>query len=86
MAGEQIQTELETYRRLRDELVEHYLGKYVLIHGTELVDTYDTFNKAASEAVNRFGKQPFLIRRVEEDAEAVPLPASVAFHPVHADH
>ena len=78
MAGESLKVELETYARRRDELREHHMGKFVVIHGKELLGAYDTFDNAANAAVSAYGDDPFLIRRVG-DRSAMPMPASVAY-------
>ena len=85
MAGESIQTELKTFRRMQEELKEHHNGKFVLIHGEVFIDAFDTFDRAAVVAVDRFGQGPYLIRRVD-DGQPIPMPASVAFQPLNADN
>ena len=85
MAGESIKRELEAYRKMRSKLNEHHKGKFVLIYGDDFIDAYDTFDRAAEVAVDRFGEGPFLIRLVGEE-KPMPLPASVAYHPAHADN
>lgn len=73
----ELDVEIATYDRLRVELEEHHLGKWVVIRGDELIGTFDNLENAASEAVRRFGRGPYLIRQV--GAPDVRLPASVAF-------
>jgi hypothetical protein len=59
-----LKPELETYERLRPDLVKSALGKWVLIKGDELVGTFDTQNDAIAEGYRHFGNVPFLVREV----------------------
>lgn len=61
-----------------DWLVEHHNGKFVIFHEAIFVDSFDTFDAAAREAIQRFGQGPFLIRQVGQPRE-FPMPASVAY-------
>ncbi len=73
--------ELQAYEAMKANLEEHHTGKWVVIHDGELVDAFDTLDAAATEAVRRFGRGPYLIRQV--GAPPVSLPASVLYRPVH---
>lgn len=42
-----------------------HLGKFAVFYNKELVDTFDSFDNAAEEAIKRFGKGPYLIRQVK---------------------
>jgi hypothetical protein len=76
-----IRDELAAYEKMREKLESDGLtGSWVLIHGGELVGTYDSFETAAAEAVAKFGRGPYLIRQV--GAPPVTLPASVMYRPV----
>ncbi len=70
--------DIGAFEKMRTELEAHHNGKWVVIYDTKLVDTYDSFDTAADNAVMRFGGGPYLIRQVGA-AEAV-LPASVMYH------
>ena len=72
-----LSAEIAAYDRRRSELEKIYPGKFVVFRGDELVGAWDTFNAAASEAVARFGRGPYLIRQV--GAPPLKLPASVLF-------
>ena len=69
--------EIATYDREHERLEQEHAGKFVLIHGEEVISTYDTFDAAADEAVRRFGDDPFLIRRVGEGK--ITLPPAVLY-------
>ena len=78
-----LEQEIAAYNGMKAELEQHHMGKWVLIHGDELIDTFDVLDSAAQEAVRRFGRGPYLIRQVGAP-EKVTLPTSVMYHPVHA--
>ena len=78
-----LRVEIDTFDRMRGELEQHHMHKWVLIYGVDLVDTFDNFENAAQMAVCRFGRGPYLIRQVGAD-EKIRLPASVMFAPAHA--
>lgn len=49
---------------MRDVLGTDHFGKWVVFHGGKLVDTYQSSEDAAADAVARFGRGPHLIRQV----------------------
>ena len=55
---------MATYDRERERLEQEHAGKFVLIHGEEVISMYDTYEAAADEGLRRFGTDLFLIRRV----------------------
>jgi hypothetical protein len=59
-----LEQELATYTSKLSELVAHE-GKFVLIHGEDVVDVYDTYEDAIKEGYTRFGLTPFLVKRIE---------------------
>lgn len=79
-----LKEELATYERMRDDLELEHLGKWVVVHDMELAGVYDSFELAAEDAVQRFGRGPYLIKRVGDPP--MTLPASVLYRPVYADH
>lgn len=76
--------EIDAYEAARSDIEAKYLGRWVLMHDRQLVDTYDCFENAAANAVRRFGRGPYLIRQV--GAQSVTLPVSVLYNPVHEEH
>ena len=75
--------EMEAFDKKADWLLEHHSGKFVIFHDATFVDSFDTFDAAAREAIRRFGRGPYLIRQVGDPRE-FPMPASVAYRPVRA--
>jgi hypothetical protein len=58
-----LEKELETYRNKLPELMAHE-GKYVLIHGDDVVDTFSSYEDALKEGYKRFGVKPFLVKQI----------------------
>ena len=77
-----VEAEIVAYEKMRRELEAKHMGKWVLFHDLSLISTYDSFEDAAKDAINRFGRGPYLIRHI--GAPSVTLPASVMFHPTYA--
>lgn len=59
-----LDTELKTYEQQRDRLLGTYEGKYVLIHGNEVVGAYTSKMDAIMLGYQRFGNVPFLVKQV----------------------
>lgn len=64
--GERLKTELETFEAKKQELLTAGLdGKYVLIQGTSVVNTFDTYGDVLKVAYEKFGVEtPFLIKQI----------------------
>ena len=74
--------EISAYEKMRNGLETDHFGEWVLVHQGDLVGTYESFELAADDAVRKFGKGPYLIRRIGVPAPS--LPASVLYRPAHA--
>ena len=59
-----LEKELATYTTKLEEL-KLQAGKYVLIHGDDVVGTYDSYNDALKEGYEKFSLEPFLVKRIE---------------------
>ena len=59
-----LDTELQTLKKHQAHLEQEHAGKFVLIHGHEVVNTFDSFENAAWEGRRQFGDGPFLIREI----------------------
>jgi predicted transcriptional regulator len=66
---DQIKAEANTFRALHAELVASYLGQYVAMRHGQIVDYDLRFRDLHTRVRQRFGRQPVLIRRVEERPE-----------------
>jgi hypothetical protein len=79
----EIKDEIAAYQKVRHQLEAEHMGKWVLFRDLSLIGVYDSFEAAAEDAVRRFGRGPYLIRQV--GAPPVTMPASVMYHPDHAN-
>ena len=71
--------EIQAYEPIRDQLEADEWGKWVVVHDRELFGIYPSFEEAAEDAVEHFGRGPYLIRKVGE--APITLPASVLYQP-----
>ncbi len=72
-----LETEIARYDSIREQLEKEHMGKWALIHDNALIGTFATFEDAGTEAVKRFGRGPYLIRKI--GAPPITLPASVLY-------
>ena len=59
-----LRQDMAAYDRMRDDLERDFFGQWALVYGSELVGTFDDFQEVAAVAVDRFGRGPYLIRRI----------------------
>jgi len=64
-----LEKELETYKNKLPELKQHE-GKFVLIHGEEVVDTFTSYEDAIKEGYKKFGLKPFLVKQIHSIEQA----------------
>lgn len=69
-----LQAELTTYENEKAELLTEHEGKFVLIHGSEVVAVFDDEQDAINEGFKRFGNVPFLVKQILE----VDIPVQIA--------
>ena len=84
MPNEPLAKEIAAFERMQPDLERHHMGKFVVFHGEEFAGGWDTLDAAASEAVRRFGRGPYLIRQV--GAPPIAIPASVFMRVVEIAH
>ncbi|HEY2658844.1 MAG TPA: hypothetical protein VGI79_03925 [Caulobacteraceae bacterium] len=86
LVGETIMTALHddiaAYDQARLELEAKHHGEWAVFHSGGFVGVYPEFETAASEAVERFGVGPYLIRQI--GVEAIQLSSAMVFRPAHA--
>lgn len=58
-----LEKELATYQAKLPELKQHE-GKYVLICGDEVVDTFMSYEDALKEGYKKFGLKQFLVKQI----------------------
>jgi len=59
-----LERELETYKAKLPELVADE-GKFVLIHGGDVVDVYGTYEDAIKAGYGKFKLEPFLVKQIQ---------------------
>src|SRR4051794_5392816 len=60
-----LEREIETYRQQLPALLAHK-GKYVLIHGSDVIGCYDKFDDAMRAGYEQFASEAFLVRQISE--------------------
>jgi hypothetical protein len=58
-----LEKELETYKNKLPELKDKE-GKFVLIHGADVIDTFSAYDDAVKEGYSKFGLEPFLVKKI----------------------
>ncbi len=71
-----LERDIQAYEAMETDLFKHHIGKWVVFRGGKLVSTFDTLDAAATEALRRFGRGPYLIRRVDIAPLLLPADAS----------
>lgn len=66
MSKKPLEKELETYERLRQELLADQ-GKFAVICGDRLIGTYNDYEDALRSGYKECGGGPFLVKRIEHD-------------------
>lgn len=64
MTAEPLKKEIETYNAKLPELIGSSLGKFVLIHGSEIEGVYDTYADALKVGYEKFKLSPFMVKQV----------------------
>lgn len=59
-----LEQEMATYERERALLLAHE-GRFVVIRGSEVLGTYDTYEDALRDGYRRVGLAPFLVKQIE---------------------
>ena len=58
--------ELKIYEENKAKLIKEANGKFVLIKGKEIVNIFDTQMDAIKVGIDKFGNDPFLVKKIEE--------------------
>jgi hypothetical protein len=62
MTNNILQTELNYFEAKRKELLGVAQGEYALIHGEQLIDTFNSKDDAIKRGYEEFGNIPFLVK------------------------
>ncbi len=60
-----LEKEMETYKKKLPEL-KNSEGKFVLIKGDEVLDTFTSYEDAIKEGYKRFKLEPFLVKQIHQ--------------------
>lgn len=58
--------ELDAFWNALPRLIEEAKGRFVLIKGSDVIDTFGTRDDAIKEGYDRFGNVPFLVKEIAE--------------------
>jgi hypothetical protein len=61
-----LEKELETYKKNLSDLISQHAGKFVLIYGDKVVDTFSTYEDAIKSGYQQFKAEPFLVKQVHK--------------------
>ncbi len=64
MSEAHLSDNIRAYEAMRNELECDHTGEWVVVYDRELIGTYPDLEAAADEAVERFGRGPYLIRQI----------------------
>ncbi len=59
-----LEQELATYKAQLPALRQHE-GKFVLIKGEKIIDTFSSYEDAIKEGYKEFGLEPFLVKQIK---------------------
>jgi len=59
-----LEQEVATYRERLPELSRQE-GRFVLIHGSDVVDTFASYEDALRQGHQQFGLEPFLVKQIQ---------------------
>lgn len=76
-----LKDDIAAYEAMRSSLEADHLGKWALVRDRKLVGLFEEFEAVAAAAVERFGRGPYLIRRI--GVRHVSLPAHLMFKPLN---
>lgn len=62
----ELKTELETYKKHLQGLMASQ-GKFVVVHGENILGTFDTYADALKAGYEKVGVKPFLVKRISQD-------------------
>ena len=77
MDGPSLDEELAFYRENLGQWLQESLGKFALIKGQELAGMFDTRKDALVEGIDRWGREPFLVKEVEAHERTLIAPALI---------
>jgi hypothetical protein len=68
-------SELEYFNANQDEIGRQFPGKFVVVKGNSVVGGFQSIQEALAAGARQFGLESFLVRRTDERAVEVSIPA-----------
>lgn len=72
-----LETELGFYESIKDDLLRHHEGKFVLIIGREQLGVFDRSEDAYKHGITLRGNVPMLIKQITQNDPVERIPAMV---------
>jgi hypothetical protein len=72
-----LETELSYYESVKDELLQHHEGKFVLVINNEQLGVFDKSEDAYKRGIELKGNVPMLIKKVQKIEPVEHIPAMV---------
>ena len=60
----ELQTEIDTFERLLPKLLVEHDGKFAVIKGEELIETFDSYEDALKCGYAKFGLETFFVKKI----------------------
>lgn len=73
--------ETDLYKQRMEQFVQEHNREWVVIHKKEIAGFYQDFQEAAANAIQRFGRGPYLIKQI--GAPQTSMPQSVFTRPMY---
>lgn len=70
-----LETELQHFEAIKQDLLAHHEDKYALIVGRELVGVFDSREEAYRVGMEKVGNVPMLIRLISRQEQSESIPA-----------
>ncbi len=64
-----LEKELSKFEEIKSDLLKNHEGKFALIYREDFIGAFDTPDNAYAEGVKRFGREPFLIKKISASEE-----------------
>lgn len=65
--NEKLRENFDYYLINHEEIIKKYLDKFIIIKDKKIVDSYNTFEEAISEATKKYELGTFIIQRCSKD-------------------
>lgn len=59
-----LEKETATFQREHMRLVAESQGKFALVHGDDVVGTFDSYEDAIKIGYSKFGLEPFMVKQI----------------------